>query len=304
MMTAVVPDAGPRPGAPIEVWRCWIQELILAKQFVARRWSWVCVGERYFLKIPRLHGEREANLGASIVDAQDEYRLTEQLTEQLDGLVDAPLRLIDACIVKRRLLGQDLWRLARRQGGTAEVRAAIAQGLALAARLHNLDPAAVPDLSVHDYAQDPYLPAPRSLHSHLRQRRSAIILTGFEVRNFRQDHVGGQWKFFDPHAAMLGAPEDDFARYILSLLMINWGRHVRCRVWTDFNYGDLVRTYDAARGASLEHEVLAYMFQRNIAERRFGARRATRQLPWVMRLAARSYEEVFFRKVQQWLRSR
>jgi hypothetical protein len=304
VMAVAGPSAEPGPGAPVEVWRSWLQDLIHGNQFVARRWSWVCVREHYFLKIPRLPGQREADLGASIVEAEDEYRLTDQLTQQLDGMVDAPLRLIDACIVKRRLLGQDLWRLARRQGGTTEVQAAIAQGLQLAARLHNLDPATVPNLPVHDYAKDPYLSAPKELQDHLRQRRPAIVLVGYEVRNFMQDRPGGQWKFFDPHEAMLGAPEDDFARYVLSLLMINWGRNARCRAWTHFNYGQLVQTYETARGARLDRDLLAYMFERNVAARRYGARRSARALPWVMRVAARSYEEIFFRHVEKWLRHR
>jgi hypothetical protein len=296
-------SAEPRPGAAVEAWRSWIQGLISSEQFVARRWSWVCVREHYFLKIPRLHGQRQADLGAGILEAEEEYRLTDRLTQQLE-MVDAPLMLIDACIVKRRLLGQDLWRLARQEGGTAEVQAAITQGLELAARLHNLDPATVPNLPVHDYANDPYLPAPKELLDPLRQKRRSIILAGFEVRNFMQDRPGGQWKFFDPHEAMLGAPEDDFARYVLSLLMINWGRNLHCRAWTHFDYPRLVRVYEAARGGHLEQDVLAYMFQRNIAARRFGARRATGKLPWFMRVAARSYEELFFRQVEKWMRQR
>jgi len=292
--------ADPQPEAPVEAWRSWIRDLIRGACFSARRWSWVCARDRYFLKIPRVAGQLQPDLSASRAEAEGEYRLTQQLTGQLDGMVEAPLRLIDACIVKRRLQGPDLWRLAQRVGGTPEVQAALAQGLVLAARLHRLDPATVPDLPVHDYAQDPSLPAPKELHDRLRRRPRTIVVGGLEVRNFMQDVNDGQWKFFDPHETVLGAPEDDVARYILSLLMIDWGRHARCRIWTRFNYQHLLQAYEAARGTSLDQQLLAYMFQRNVARRRNEARDSTRDLPWFMHMAARAYEGLFFRQVREW----
>ncbi len=79
------------------------------------------------------------------------------------------------------------------------------------------------------------------LNDRLCQRPRVIVLGGLEVRNFKQAGTDGQWRFFDPHDAVLGAPEDDFARYILSLLMITWGRHATCRIWTHFDYQRLVR---------------------------------------------------------------
>lgn len=289
-----------RPDAPVEAWRSWIRDLIRGACFSARRWSWVCARDRYFLKIPRVAGQLGPDLSASRAEAQGEFRLTQQLTRQLDGLVDAPLRLIDACIVKRRLQGPDLWHLARREGGTSEVQAALAQGLVLAARLHRLDPATVPDLPVHDYAQDSSLPAPKELHDRLRRRPCTIVVGGLEVRNFMQDVNDGQWKFFDPHEAVLGAPEDDFARYILSLLMIDWGRHARCRLWTRFDYQQLLQTYETERGARLDRQLLAYMFQRNVARRRHEAQESTRDLPWYTAMAARTYEGLFFGQVREW----
>jgi hypothetical protein len=207
------------------------------------------------------------------------------------------LRLIGACIVKRRLTGMDLWALARREGATPRARAAIIQG---AARLHLLGPEAVPGLPVHDYANDPYLPAPERLRERLRRRPRTIVLTGLEVRNFKQACADGPWQFFDPHDAALGAPEDDVARYVLSLLMVTWGRHANCRIWTWFDYRELVRAYEAERGAPLDRELLAYMFRRNIAKRRSDVRGSTRDLTWSMQVAARAYEALFFWQVRMW----
>jgi hypothetical protein len=291
----------PELSASIEAWRSWIRDLIGAKLFTGRFWSWVCVGERYFLKIPRAHGgQLETDFTDGGAEAERECRLTQSLAERLDGMVDAPLRLIDGCIVKRRLTGPDLWRIAKAQGATPLVQQAITQGVVLAAHLHRLEPAALPDLAVHDYANDPYLPAPKELHDRLSQRRRAIVLGGLDVRNFKQDRAGGRWLFFDPHNAALGVPEDDFSRYILSLLMINWGRHAYCRIWTQFDFQTLVCLYEEARGACLDHEVLGYIFQRNIARVRSDVRAFGDWSRFARRVAARAYEGLFFWQVKKW----
>jgi hypothetical protein len=215
-------------------------------------------------------------------------------------MIDSPLRLIDGCIVKRRLTGPDLWMLAKEEGVTPRVRSAIAHGVVLAAQLHRLDPAVVPDLAVHDYANDPYLPAPARLRDRLSQRQRTIVLAGLEVRNFKQDRADGRWLFFDPHHAVLGAPEDDFTRYILSLLMMNWGRHADCRIWTRFDYHELVAAYETARGVPLDHELLAYMFRRNIARVRSEVRAFGDWSRLMVRVAARAYEDVFFWQIRRW----
>lgn len=291
----------PQPSASIQTWRSWIGELISAGLFTARFFSWVCVREKYFLKIPRVSGgQPETDFIDGAGEAEREYRLTQGLAERFDGMVDAPLRLVDGCIVKRRLTGPDLWVLAKEKWATPPVHKGLSHAALFAAELHRLDPTAMPGLAVHDYANDPYLPAPEELQDRLQQRRRTIVLRGFEVRNFRQDRPGGQWKFFDPHEAVLGMPEDDFARYILSLLMINWGRHGNCRIWTRFDYRQILRVYETTRGASLDQELLVYMFRRNIAERRHRARRATCALsPFMWRLA-RAYEKLYFWQISRW----
>ena len=301
MATSVQPAVEPQPSASIEAWRSWIRDLIGAGLFTGRFWSWVCVRERYFLKIPRVSGgQLETDFSDGAAEAEREYRLTASLAEQLDGMVDVPLRLIDGCIVKRRLTGPDLWSMAREEGTTPRVRKAITHGVVLAAQLHRLDPTAVRDLAVHDYANDPYLPAPEELSKRLGQRRQAIVLGGLDVRNFKQDCEGGRWLFFDPHHAELGAPEDDFARYILSLLMINWGRNARCRIWTQFDFQELVGAYEEAGGVFLDREVLGYMFQRNIARVRSDVWAFGDWSRFVRRVAARAYEALFFWQVRKW----
>lgn len=301
MAIAVQPAVEPRLSAPTGDWRAWIRGLICAGLFTGRIWSWVCVHERYFLKIPRGRGGRlETDFRNGAAEAEREYRVTRQLAEHLGGGIDVPLRRIDGCIVKRRLTGPDLWSLAKEEGPTARVQRAITQGVMLATQLDRLDPAAVPNLPVHDYANDPHYPAPLKLHDRLSHRRRTIVLSGLEVRNFKQDGPDGRWLFFDPHDAVLGAPEDNFTRYILSLLMINWGRHADFRIWTQFDFRHLVRTYERARGAPLDSDLLSYMFERNI-------RRVCSDI-WAFgdwsrltrRAAARAYEGLFFWQVRRW----
>jgi hypothetical protein len=301
MQASVQPMVEPQPSAPIEAWRSWIRELIHAGLFTGRIWSWVCVGQRYFLKIPRVSGGRlDTDFSDGAAEADRECRLTQSLAEQLEGMVDTPLRLIDGCIVKRRLTGPDLWTLAKREGATAQVRQAVSEGVMFAARLHGLDPARVPGLMVHDYANDPYLPAPEELHDRLRQRRPTIVVSGLDVRNFKQDRPDGQWLFFDPHTAEIGVPEDDFARYILSLLMINWGRHADCRIWTKFDYCELVDIYEKTGGAPLDRALLTYMFARNVARVRSDVWAVGDWSRWLRRAAARAYEKLFFWQVMRW----
>lgn len=301
MATSLHPAAEPLPSASIEAWRSWIRDLICAGQFTGRIWSWVCVRERYFLKIPRVSdGQLETALSDGAKEAAREYQLTQSLAERLESMIDAPLRVIDGCIVKRRLSGPDLWALAKQEGATPRVQKAIIHGVVLAARLHRLNPAALPDLAVHDYANDPYLPAPEELHDRLSQRPRTIVLGGLDVRNFKQDRADGRWLFFDPHTAVLGAPEDDFTRYILSLLMINWGRHADCRIWTRFDLHQLLRVYEEARGASLDHSLLTYMFERNMVRVRSDVRTFGDWSRFMRRVAARAYEEVFFWQIRRW----
>jgi hypothetical protein len=283
-----------------EAWRSWIRGLISAERFTARRFSWVCVQGPYFLKIPRLQGVLEVDFEDGNVEAEHEYQLTRQLAERLDEFVDTPLRLVDGCIVMRRLHGPDLWSLAKEKGDSLPVRAGIARTLVLAARLHRLGLSAIPDLPEYDYAKDPWVPSSTEPHGRVCERPRTIVLTGLEVRNFKQASVPGAWKFFDPHTAALGVPEDDVARLVLSLLMIRWGRNPDCRIWTAFDFHQLMQVYEKESGAPLDKELLASMFQRNIAWRRYEARCMARVLPSLVRAAALAYERLFFWQVRRW----
>jgi len=301
MATSLQLAVEPQPSAPLEAWRSWVRDLICAGHFTGRIWSWVCVTERYFLKIPRMgSGQPEADLIDGAAEAEREYGLTQRLAKSLQGMIDTPLRLVDGCLVKRRLTGPDLWALAKEEGATPRVQTAITHGVVLAAQLHRLDPAAVPGLAIHDYANDRYLPAPAALRDRLGQRRRTIVLGGLEVRNFKQDHDDGRWLFFDPHNAVLGAPEEDFARYIQSLLMINWGRHANCRIWTRFRFQQLVEVYETTRGAALDLDLLAYMFERNVARVRSDVRAFGDWSRFLRRVAARAYEELFLWQIRKW----
>lgn len=300
MGTAIQPTVEPQPSATVDVWRSWIRDLIWGGQFRRRVWSWVCVSGGYFLKVPRVSGRLETDFSDGGAEADREYQLTCSLAAPLEDMINVPLRLVDGCIVKPRLTGPDLWTMAKAEGATPRVQRAITGGIVLAAHLHRLDPTIVGALAAHDYANDPYLPAPKELADRLNQRPRTIVLGGLEVRNFKQDGADGRWLFFDPHKAVLGVPEDDFTRYILSLLMINWGRNANCRIWTRFDFQELVGAYQEARGAALDHELLRYMFQRNVARVRSDVWAFGDWSRFTQRAAARAYEKLFFWQVKRW----
>ena len=70
----------------------------------------------------------------------------------------------------------------------------------------------------------------------IESQQKTIVVLGFEVRNFKRIYPNGSFNFFDPHHLLIGVPEDDFCRYLLSLLMLNWGNNTNFLIWRKFDY--------------------------------------------------------------------
>jgi hypothetical protein len=270
-------------------------------RFECRRHSWVCSHEGLFFKIPRLEESPGPSLAepSAIEAARLEYELTSQLAV-LDDAIEAPLGRVGACLVKRHIPGVDAVRVARAAGAGGELQEALEAGVSLAGRLHRPGVAVLAERPVYDYGADPYLPAHEAVLERLRSRPRSLVVEGFEVRNFRREDATGRWKFFDPHNVLLGVPEQDFTQYVLSVLMINWGRNVRCRTWTRFDYPALREAYERARGEALDPLLLQYSFRRNVRVRMARALYWANRLGGVHRLGALTYAKIYFAQIRSW----
>jgi hypothetical protein len=276
-----------------------VHELARTARWTPRPRTWTLRTADRFYKIDRQSDDVAADLvhPEACARAEVEYALTCRLAA-LDRALARPLARVDACIVARALTGDDLGALLRR--GEQAGAAALESAMAMAGRLHRADGAALAGLPVHDYAADPYSPAPPALAALLRTRRPTLVVRGFEVRNFMTDRPGGELRFFDPHELVLGAPEEDVTRFLVSLLMLNWGRHANVLAWRRFDAARLIEVYEAARGARLDREVLAYTFALNTAMRRAHGRRAAAELGGWKTRAGALYGRAYFWQIAAW----
>lgn len=135
----------------------------------------------------------------------------------------------------------------------------------------------------------------------MASRPKSLVIDGFEVRNFRFDASTDMWRFFDPHRIKIGHPECDIARFVVSLLMIPWGRSVRCWTWTAFNFGELVAEYESARGTMVHAGLLRYLLAENVAMRDFFARKTIGRMRRAVRPAAWAYRAIFFMQLREWV---
>jgi len=287
----------PAPADPALAAR--VDELVRTARWTPRPLSWTLVADSRFYKIDRRSDDVAADLtnAEACARAEIEFALTCRLAA-LDAAIAAPLALVHGCIVTGALTGDDMPAALRRD--EAEREAALDAAMALIGRLHRVDAAALDGIPVHDYAANVYLPAPPALQERLRAHPRALVVRGFEVRNFRAERPGGEWRFFDPHQLDLAAPEEDVTRFIVSLLMLNWGRHANVLAWDGFELSRLVSVYERTRGEHLDHDVLAYTFALNTEMRRFHSRLRTAHLRGPRALAADVYGRTYFWQIERW----
>jgi len=285
--------------APMTEAAGWIDELA----FTARKESWVASSAGRFYKIFRRSDDpvRDWLDPLCMEKASREYSDTLFLA-RLSGRVCAPARLDHACVVYPLLSGPDMHPMLRQMRGAVDAQGragALREAMVLLAQLHGAKRDTA-DYPVKDYLHNGYLVPDAEVTRRIGKRDRTLFISGFEVRNFRFDRHRGGWFFFDPQHVFLGMPEDDFARFVISLLMINWGQGGSVRLWRDFSVSDLLSTYETASGRSLDRILLNYFLHETIAMRRYFAQKALHNMSGAKRVLGAPYLSVYFMQLNHW----
>jgi hypothetical protein len=285
--------------APMAEAAGWIDELA----FTARKESWVASSAGRFYKIFRRSDDpaRDWLDPLCMEKASREYADTLFLG-RLSGRVCTPVRLDHACVVYPLLSGPDMHPMLRQMRGAADARrrtGALREAMVLLAQLHGAKRDTA-DYPVKDYLHNGYLVPDVAVTRRIGERDRTLFISGFEVRNFRFDHHRDGWFFFDPQHVFLGMPEDDLARFVISLLMINWGQGGSVRLWQDFSASDLLSIYETASGRSLDRILLNYFLRETIAMRRYFAQKALRNMRGAKRVLGAPYLSAYFMQLNRW----
>ncbi|HEX5488257.1 MAG TPA: hypothetical protein VFX04_03805 [Rhodanobacteraceae bacterium] len=275
---------------------------IAALAFAPRKESWVASSEGNFYKIFRSSDDpaRDWLDPACIEQARREYA-DMQLLHRFSGRVCRPLRVDHACVVYPHLSGPDLRVMLRRRGG-AQGATGLREAMSLLARLHAAGDA-VSHYPSKDYLVDNHLSPDADVLRRISECGRTLCIEGFEVRNFRYDRDRNEWSFFDPQVVHRGVPENDLARFLVSLLMVNWGKGGSPKIWTGFESPDLVSTYEHAASRPVDKILLNYFLHETIAMRRHFAERALRAMHGVPRLLGRPYLAAYFLQLEKWATS-
>lgn len=275
---------------------------ITALAFRPRKESWVAASPEGFHKLFRASDDPVRDWldpACAATAAREDADM--QLLHRAAADVCPPVRRDHACLVYPYLSGPDLRATLRTRGGGGAGAAGLAAAMRVLARLHTTGE----DLSRYAakaYPASGYLPPDLDVLRRIAARPRRLCLEGFEVRNFRYDRRRDAWCFFDPQAISLGVPENDVARFIVSLLMVNWGRGGGLRIWTAFDAGALVAAYERAAGDTLDATLLSYFTHESIAMRRHFAERALGGLRGAARLLGRPYLVNYFHQLDHWAR--
>lgn len=263
--------------------------------FRRRKESWVAESASHFYKIVRKSNDPRHDLGdpACIAIAAREYADLCFL-HALDAAVCRPERIDQACVVYPGLGGPDLRTLLLRERSRERREDALRSVMQLLAHLHHGNADGYPR---KDYRCQNFLTPTPALLAHMQGRPRTLTVTGFEARNFRFDPPHGAWRFFDPHHVWRGFPEDDFARFLVSLLMLP-GRRGGPSAWADFDRFRLLADYEALAPARLDRPLLNYFLREKMAMRRFHALRSARRITPAVRPFAIAYTRLYYRRMQ------
>ena len=270
--------------------------------FTPRKESWVASSAGWFYKIFRRSDDpaRDWLDPACIEKARREYA-DMRLLRRLSDRVCCPARLDHACVVYPHLSGPDMRAMLRQRGVASQQRvAALRDAVTLLAQLHAETGNAV-DYPAKDYLRKSYLAPGAEVLARIAVRERTLFIGGFEVRNFRFDRRHGAWFFFDPQHVFLGMPEDDLARFVISLLMANWGKGGSLRIWRGFDVDDLLATYEHASARTLDRLLLNHFLRETIAMRRHFAEKALRGMRGAGRLIGRPYLSAYFLQLEKWV---
>lgn len=273
---------------------------IAALAFARRKESWVATSADGFYKIFRRSDDpaRDWLDPACMEKARREYA-DMQLLSRCDEHACRPLRLDHGCVVYPLLSGPDLRERLLRHGSAADRAAALRDAVSLLARLHAASEA-VSRYPLKDYLVDVFLNPDADVLRRIEERRRTLCIEGFEVRNFRYDQRRGAWIFFDPQVVSRGVAENDLARFIVSLLMVTWGKGGSPKIWTHFDMDDLVSTYARAASRSIDPVLLDYFLHETIAMRRHFAEKALGALRGVSQWLGRPYLSAYFVQLKKW----
>lgn len=275
---------------------------IAALGFAPRKDSWVaCSGDRFYKLFRQgddpVHDWLDRTCIENARREHDDMQLLHRFVEH----ACVPLERDHGCVVYPRLSGPDLRELLRRRGASkAERTAALRDALSLLARLHGVGTDAISHYPLKDYRVGGHLQPDAEVLRRIREGPRTLCIEGFEVRNFRFDQRRRAWRFFDPQIVSRGVPENDIARFIVSLLMVNWGKGGSPRIWRDFQIDDLISAYERVASRSVDPILLKYFLHETIAMRRHFAEKALRSLRGVSRILGRPYLSGYFLQLERW----
>lgn len=270
---------------------------ILGLRFTRRKESWVAASSGRFYKITRKGDDPLRDLVDPTCIATSLREYTDAcFLHGLDEAVCQPESIDRACIMYPFLSGPDLRTWLMISHVPPEQRETpLHSAMALLARLHRGEAAGYP---VKDYRRDGFLAPPPAVLERMAARPRTLIVTGFEARNFRFDRSREAWCFFDPHHVWIGHPEEDFARFMISLLMIR-GRRSGARYWTAFDRFQLRAAYETLAPFKLDNELLNYFLFEELAMRRFHALKLARRMPLAARPFMLAYTRFYYSRLQR-----
>jgi hypothetical protein len=268
--------------------------------FETRQASWVACSGDTFLKIPRrsaLHDDPFLN--ADIEAATKEFSLATWLSEiEPRVLRPSALRLQQGCLIFPRLRGRDLMEELSDARANRHVQSGINEAIEICARIHR-GATEHGEIQAYDYYGD--LDHPLESQA-LDPWPRTLVVRGMEVRNFRRDHRDGKLRFFDLHEVFWGMPEEDVSRFVLSLLMLNWGRRTAPKPWANFDFESILAAYEQTSEISLDRKRMNYCMQLNLRMRRRNAANALTSAFMPKRLAGLAYVYLYFSGLNSWMR--
>ncbi len=269
---------------------------IRALRFTRRKESWVAASRGRFYKIPRNSDDPLRDLVDPVCIGTGLREYTDMcFLSTFDEAVCHPERIDRACVVYPLLSGPDMRSVLIGRASAEQREAALHSAMRSLARLHR---GAADGYPVKDYRRDGFLAPPSNVLARMADRKRTLIVTGFEARNFRFDRNRNAWRFFDPHHVWAGCPEEDFARFMISLLMIR-GRHRGLRLWVGFDRFRLRKAYETRAPSKLDDTLLNYFLHERLAMRRFHATEAARRMPFATRACMMAYTRLYYRQLQR-----
>jgi hypothetical protein len=278
------------------------EKLVSEGRFRKRQESWIAVAEDWFFKVPRCSNDVKADAthGLTVAKAQVEYQALAQLAEITSYVVRPAMTIPElGCLVLPRIYGDNARDILLRETDIAVVKRTALAGIDICASLHapRHFPKSVTRL---DYAKDPFGEAGITPQNP-EFEQATLVVHGFEIRNVIIQGSDGSPVFFDPHDVGIGHPEDDLARYIISLLMVTWGYGGGLRIWQTFSVHDLIDRYEDQAEIAVDSARLTYFMRRALRMREHYARRSRLQLPPVVRGLGALYQLTFFEQLNRWM---